>query len=63
MNIERELLGRDIPRKPLEEPFLVYDPAGRLMKITGEYDLGGGRYFLAAEEAPVYGGGREADRD
>jgi hypothetical protein len=59
MDIEREYFGRDVPRKPLEKPFLIYNPSGRLMKITGEYDLGGDQYLLMAEEAPVYGEEKE----
>jgi hypothetical protein len=61
MDIEREYFGRDVPRKPLEKPFLVYNPSGRLMRITGEYDCGGGLYLLAAEEAPVYGEKKETN--
>ena len=45
----------DIPEKRLEKPFTVYDAKGRLMRITGEYDLGDGACFFIAEEIPAYG--------
>jgi hypothetical protein len=35
----------EITEKKLEKPFTVYDPKGRLMRITGEYDLGEGSCF------------------
>jgi len=44
----------EIPRTELK-PFTVYDPRGKVMKITGEYDLGGGSCFYIAEEIPEYG--------
>jgi hypothetical protein len=46
----------EVTERKLEKPFTVYDPRGRLMRITGEYDLGGGSCFFTAEEVPPYEG-------
>jgi hypothetical protein len=49
-----ELFGRDVPvQEPAGKPVFVFQ--GKVMEVDRYSDLGGGVYWLVAEEIPVYG--------